>query len=306
MKYGIYRMIKKALLILMINLIGVHASFATTTHHKAAAQSKKVHTTQQSKKTHKTTHASSHQQTKRTKVVAERRVTKAAPLPNDRREEIDLANYEQVTPPKHSFFSSIGTRMVDFVKKTVTTLRYSSYKLGGTHFDTSSGVYVVDCSDYVDHILKEVYPDAYFDLVNNSGGDKPTSRHYYEFFSELNNTGKDYWNKVENVNELQPGDILVFRYKGMGARNGSGHVMVVMDKPVRDSETEGFLVRVADSAPTGHSEDTRQRHVSGIGIGTLLLKANEKTGQPSAYAWKIGSRWEKNVNFAMARPMNVY
>ena len=43
-------------------------------------------------------------------------------------------------------------------------------------------------------------------------------------------------------------------------------------------------------------------HNSGIGIGTLQLKVNPKTGEPSAYAWKVGSCWKKNVKFAMARP----
>jgi hypothetical protein len=76
-----------------------------------------------------------------------------------------------------------------------------------------------------------------------------------------------------------------------------------MDKPVQEGNT--FKIRIADSAPTGHSRDTRIPSASGIGIGTMLLKVNLKTYQPYAYAWKIGSRWQNNVNFAMARPMNL-
>ena len=77
--------------------------------------------------------------------------------------------------------------------------------------------------------------------------------------------------------------------------------MVVMDKPIADGD--GYLVRVADSAPSGHSQDTRRGRVSGIGIGTMVLKTNPDTGEPSAYAWKVGASWKSNVKIAMARPI---
>lgn len=191
-----------------------------------------------------------------------------------------------------SFFSSIEDRLVNFVHKTVTTLRYSSYKLGGRNFDPSNGVYIVDCSDYVDHILEEIYPNAYSNLVDHTGADKPTTAHYYSFFRNL--SSNSHWSKINDVEELRAGDILVFR------NNSTGHVMVVMDKPTY--EEDAYFVRVADSAPSGHSEDTRPKRVSGIGIGTLLLKANPRTGEPLAYAWKVGARWSNNMKIAMARP----
>ena len=203
--------------------------------------------------------------------------------------------------------SSIQERLVKFVHETVSALQYTAYKLGGKHFDASNGIYVIDCSSYVDHLLNETTPDAYEALVNSSGANSPNSRNYYNFFTSLVDEPKEYWDKVEEVNRLQPGDIIVFRYasghSSRGNNQAGGHVMVVMSKPVRDANA--FLVRVADSARTGHSHDTRARHESGIGIGTLLLKVNPKTGQPDAYAWKAGSRWNKNVRFAMGRPIEA-
>jgi hypothetical protein len=189
--------------------------------------------------------------------------------------------------------------LVDFVQKTVETLRYSDYKLGGSKFDTSRGVYIVDCSSFVDHILKKVSPRAYTSLVNATGAPTPATQHYYEFFNELSNNSDDYWNKVNNVEQLRAGDILVFRNKQNHRHQAGGHIMVVMDKPTKDMGV--YFVRVADSAPSRHSEDTRQKNEAGIGIGTLMLKA-AKGGRPFAYAWAIGGLWNKNVNFAMARP----
>jgi hypothetical protein len=194
------------------------------------------------------------------------------------------------------FVSSIEKRLVNFVRKTVFTVRYTAYKLGGSHFDTSRGIYVLDCSTYIDNILETVHPDAYSSLMNSSGSEKPTTREYYNFFTGLTDDS-DYWNKIENVENLRPGDILVFRNK----RHSGGHVMVVMNAPTKQNNS--YAIRVADSAPSGHTADTRH-HNSGIGIGTLELKANPK-GEPSAYAWKVGSCWKKDVKFAMARPYDA-
>jgi cell wall-associated NlpC family hydrolase len=221
-----------------------------------------------------------------------------------------VAPIEAEAPPapapvvtRTSFAASVERHLVNFVHKTVATLRYSDYKLGGRKFDTSRGVYVVDCSSFVDHILQRVSPRAYLSLVSASGADTPATQHYYEFFTELTNGPDNFWNKVEAVDQLRPGDILVFRYKNSRGSETGGHVMVVMDKPIRDSDV--FFVRVADSAPSRHSQDTRQWNEAGIGIGTLVLKINPRTGRPAAYAWGLGGLWNKNVNFAMARPLDT-
>jgi len=194
-------------------------------------------------------------------------------------------------------------RLVSAIYQTVSTLRYSSYKLGGTHIDTERGIYVVDCSGYVDHILNTVFPRAYSSLVTWSGTEKPTSDDYYHYFSDLTAESGSYWNPVDDVEALRPGDVLVFRNTNTAGNERGGHVMIVMDKPKQESNA--YMVRVSDTAPSGHSKDTRAPHTSGIGIGTLLLKVNPKTSQPYAYAWKLGAQWKNNVAFAMARPRNL-
>jgi cell wall-associated NlpC family hydrolase len=194
---------------------------------------------------------------------------------------------------------SVQQRLVTFIKKTITTLHYSAYKTGGTRFDLTHGVYVVDCSHYVDHVLHAVYPKAYSSLVRSTGAEAPDSENYYHFFTELPHKSIAYWNKVDSVNQLRPGDILVMRYQNHAQVSTGGHVMIVMKKPMQN--TNAYLVRVADSARAGHSQDTR-RH-SGIGIGTLFLKADPVSGQPYAYAWKRGEYWKDNVSFAMGRPV---
>lgn len=216
----------------------------------------------------------------------------------------DASSNDSTNSSSASVFSfSFKKRLVAFVKKTVDTLHYSYYKLGGSQFDSKRGIYVVDCSGYVDNILEAVNPDAYLSLVNSTGADKPTTQHYFDFFNRLGYRNNNYWKKIEDVEKLDAGDILVFRNTSRYRRTMGGHVMVVMDKPVWDDDY--YQVRVADSAPSGHSKDTRSNDYSGIGIGTLFLKVNPKTGKPFAYAWKEGANWKRNVKFAMARPVET-
>ena len=209
-----------------------------------------------------------------------------------------------VNTPQATIRPFYGTSLVDFVDKTVDTLHYNSYSLGGGRFDAASGVYILDCSRFIDNILDRMYPDALHSLVHASGAQQPATIHYYDFFTDLyQGFSSRYWNPVEKIRQLRPGDILVFRFKKPQRGRAGGHIMIVMDRPVKTSHA--FSVRVADSAPIRHSEDTRLLHESGIGIGTLLLKANPATGKPAAYAWERGGSWRRNVKFAMARPIRL-
>lgn len=238
---------------------------------------------------------------KKIKQPPQQQLVRAAPPPIESQEKINTENISQSHLPSYSL-TSIEKNLIGFVRKTIETIRYTAYKLGGTRIDTSQGVYVVDCSTYVDHILKSVYPRAYTSLTSWSGTEKPTTNDYYQYFTNLSEDSR-HWNMVDDVEQLRPGDIIVFRSKNRRGNETGGHVMVVMDKPTHEGNT--FLVRIADSASSGHTKDTRKPRASGIGIGTMLLKVNPQTSLPYAYAWKVGSRWENNVNFAMARPVGL-
>lgn len=188
--------------------------------------------------------------------------------------------------------------IVALVHNAISSLRSTHYRYGGNYFNMSSGVYEVDCSDYVDDLLKISQPRAYADLADSTGTEKPTSSDYYRFFNNLPDNSGHAWQRVDDVESLRPGDILVFHnYRG------GGHVMVVMGTPkLTQDDDNTYLVQVSDSASSRHSDDTRAPHVSGVGIGTLLLKANPETGEPSAYAWTVDSGWD-HVRIAMAEPL---
>jgi len=279
---------------------GTHRATNKIKHN--SHQKRTFHTTTVSGK-HKTSQRKSSQSTSKKikKTYHHPRRRASSILASSQRAIVNTNNVTRSNLPAY-LLTSIEKNLVNFVRQTIATIRYTAYKLGGTHIDTSRGIYVVDCSSYVDHILKTVYPDAYTSLTSWSGSEKPTTHDYYHYFVNLSAKAR-HWNTIEDVEQLRPGDILVFRYKNQSGNETGGHVMIVMDKPMREGNT--FMIRIADSAPAGHSLDTRLPHASGIGIGTILLKVDTETFQPYAYAWKVGSRWENNVNFAMARPIDM-
>lgn len=218
---------------------------------------------------------------------------------------LSTENDPALNKPGFGLSSSAKQSLVQLADRTVQTLRHTMYKLGGTHFDSSKGVYEIDCSGYVDNLLHQANPQAYSSLSEWSKTYRPTSKDYYDFFNRLPSTNWGYWHKIGGVHELQPGDILVFRYKNSKSRRVGGHVMVVMDKPIPDrSAPNVFWVNVADSAASGHTNDTRPAHTSGVGIGALLLKVNPGTNEPNAYAWRAGAAWKHDMNFVMAEPVN--
>lgn len=197
------------------------------------------------------------------------------------------------------FASTTEHGIVALVHSAVASMHHSVYRYGGSYFNMSRGIYDVDCSDYVDNLLKISQPRAYADLTDSMGTERPTTSDYYRFFNDLPEDPRNIpWQRVNNVQSLRPGDILVFRN-----HHGGGHVMVVMDQPT-PARGDAYMVQVSDSASARHSDDTRAPHVSGVGIGTMMLKANPETGKPDAYAWTVDSGWDP-VRIAMAEPLNT-
>lgn len=225
--------------------------------------------------------------------LAEQTITKPVPTLNRMIDNSFKLSETKQTTKEH--------KIVKFIKHTVSNLTYSAYKLGAGHFDISRGVYIVDCSTYVDRILKATHPTAFSRLTSWSGTANPTTYDYYHYFKEVaNGDHNNNWHLIDGVDNLRPGDVIVFRYK----KHTKGHIMILMEKP-KKHDTNTYSLRVTDSAPVGHSRDTRSRRVSGVGIGTMLLKINSKSARPYAYAWQIGAPWKNNVAFAMARPVEL-
>ncbi len=193
--------------------------------------------------------------------------------------------------------------MVQEVNQVLSKEHYTRYILGGQVFNVKKGVFLVDCSSYVSHLLKRVEPNAYQQLVEFAGTETPNSLDFYNFFKKLSlNNDSDYWQPINKVKNLKPGDIIVFRYKHL-RRRIAGHVMVVMKKPkAMPNKPHSYVVRVSDSSPFRHTNDTR--HHSGIGAGSMVLYTNSD-GKPLSYSWKLNMGRENTMLIDLGRPITT-
>lgn len=304
----------KRKLLLAIALLWASHTLATTTTQtptKPKSQVEQVktasakQTTNKTKSkttaTHKTHHVSHHtRSTKVSKHKTKSHTATKSPASTATADTDSQVNGLTSTSTTALTSSNWTQKLADFAHQTVDNLRYSSYRYGGTRFDVQRGIYQLDCSHYVDNLLNQTNPNAYYTLAHSTGSPHPSSEHYYKFFNRLSAEPSSEWHKIEDSQQLQTGDILVFRYLSSRGRSAGGHVMVVMNKSVLKQDV--VAVQVADSASAGHSQDTRGPRKSGVGIGTLLLKVDARTGQPYAYAWRTDAPWKQNVSIAMGRP----
>lgn len=198
-----------------------------------------------------------------------------------------------------------STKLVTYLKSSVQHLRQTRYVFGGSYFDTSKGVYKIDCSGLVNRLVQITCPRAYGVITGARHTARPNTLDYYDFLGTIpRGATRANWQNVDTVKHLQPGDILVYRFPGR-AKSAPGHMMIVVEAPKPVANKAGvYCVRVADSANSGHTNDTRKHHTSGVGIGSLMLKTYTDSGRPYRMSWKEGSSWGPQVNFAMGRAMS--
>lgn len=303
------------LFIALFYSVMLHPTYAASIHH-AKTKSSRTHsvtkkishhtsarkTTSHAKRHSKTISRVAHHKTKKSKSRTAHKSHKSKIIAKKYKTPINRNNIHETKLPNY-LLNTHEKRLVDFIRESISSVKYSSYKMGGNRIDTDRGIYIVDCSAYVDHILKAIYPQAYSSLTKWSGTERPTTDDFYQYFSNLSQQ-TNRWETLNEIESLRPGDIIVFRYLSHRGTQTGGHVMVVMDAPKRIGDS--YSLRIADSAPSGHSKDTRLNRISGVGIGTILLKAHYRTQQPIAYAWKENAPFKSNIEIAMARPISTH
>jgi hypothetical protein len=171
------------------------------------------------------------------------------------------------------------------------------YGFGGEGDDDGSGA--IDCSGYVNRVLKRAAPRSFAALAELRR--RPRAREYVERIER----GGDGWQRIARVADLLPGDVIAWRYEpGHSSKDprATGHVVVVVDAP-EPAGPEMWRVRVSDSARSGHSYDTRPKGTSGVGAGTMLV-AVDSNGGPVATAWSLRGHFDTDETIAMGRPID--
>lgn len=177
-------------------------------------------------------------------------------------------------------------------ERQLGAMRQSAYQ-HTTEVDEAAGIYRYDCSGFVDYALKRVLPAAYDALdrgiTRTPHPVRPLAQDIHDFLAGLGTAGSaGGWRRLPRVQELAPGDLVVWLTPPGQDTTNTGHVMIVREAPARNPQrSDEYLIRVIDSASSGHASDTRGSSGAGLGSGIVGLLV-DGDGRPVGFRWSGG------------------
>lgn len=180
-------------------------------------------------------------------------------------------------------------RLLARVATVDATLQDSTYQ-PRTSVNERAGVYRWDCSGMTTWLLRRAAPRARAAIDSA----RPVARDYYHAIRRAPvGRARNGWQRLAHVSDARPGDLFAFLRSPLSTSKITGHVGVIVSRPVAVPAWPGaYLVRVADSTRGGHGDDRRATDPDGgFGIGTLLFVTDD-TGVVVYYGWfGLDSPW---------------
>jgi hypothetical protein len=125
-----------------------------------------------------------------------------------------------------AFDTAFSQTLADAAAETLGSIKETHYQ-HKTHVDKAAGVIDLDCSGFVDYLLKRIAPDQYNQLPIEAGHTRPRAEVYYEFFAGLTQTPKPGWESVQHFSDLRKGDIIAWKKEAAAQESGdTGHVFL--------------------------------------------------------------------------------
>jgi hypothetical protein len=180
-----------------------------------------------------------------------------------------------------------GETLADAAEELLSKVKETHYQ-HETDVDTASGVYNLDCSGFVDFLLKQFAPRQFASLPVEPGHARPRAAMYYELIHGLTQHPLPGWVPVRKLAEAQPGDIISWELSA-AAPSDTGHVAIVAEGPVQVA-SDLYRVRVYDSSRIHHDNDTRVEGASGVGKGTITIRVNQQ-GDPIEFRFNSRGRF---------------
>jgi hypothetical protein len=161
----------------------------------------------------------------------------------------------------------------DAAERLLSETRETHYQ-HRTHFDRAAGVYDLDCSGFVDYLLKRIAPAQFAQLRVEPGHQRPRAAMYFELFDGLRKSSLAGWEAVPKLGDARRGDMLAWQLAASTQEPGdTGHVVIVAAPPVE--QTNGlYRVEVYDSSGIHHDDDSRPEGTSGVGKGVIIFKVD--------------------------------
>lgn len=169
----------------------------------------------------------------------------------------------------------------DAAERLLSGMRETHYQ-HRTYADQSRGVYDMDCSGFVDYLLKEIAPSQFAPLRIEPGHTRPRAAMYFDLFTRLNHNPLPGWEAVPKLSAARRGDIIAWQLTASTGEPGdTGHVVIVASAPV-EQRNDLYRVNVYDSSVIRHDEDSRPEGGNGVGEGVITFRVNA-SGQPIGF-----------------------
>jgi hypothetical protein len=189
------------------------------------------------------------------------------------------------------------------VDRELSAMKASAYT-HHTRVDEAAASFEYDCSGLLVYALSRAAPDA-LAAVRATASRRPRSSEFVAFLEGIPAGGSQgRWQRVGRVQDLAPGDVVVWLKPADSRSTNTGHTMIVHGAPSPDPEHAGaFVVPIADSTegPHGPGDSRAGAHRTGLGQGEIVL-VTDGSGAPVGYRWSRSRRSrEKATTIALGR-----
>jgi hypothetical protein len=135
----------------------------------------------------------------------------------------------------------------------------------------------------VGYVLEQVAPKHLHEIPKEGDQLRPRAFKYYNFFADRPNGGAGGWRGIPRLADSRRGDVLAWRLAVHPERHeDTGHVVIVAAEPWDDRDGV-WAVRVYDSSPDPHFDDSRgqggESPDAGVGTGTIRFRVDDQ-GKP--------------------------
>jgi hypothetical protein len=194
-----------------------------------------------------------------------------------------------------------GENIADAAEKLIGDIRETHYQ-HETHVVQSAGVYDMDCSGFVDFLLKRVAPDQYDRLPIEPGHARPRAVVYFELLDGLTRQDVPGWQPIRQLADAKRGDLIAWALEASTQKPGdTGHVVIVAAPPVLAAPGE-YRVEVYDSSGIRHDDDSRPKGTSGIGKGVIIFRVDQQ-GMPVGFQFNSHAHFHQE-SIAIGRIVN--
>jgi hypothetical protein len=192
--------------------------------------------------------------------------------------------------------------LVQEVERELNAMRFTRYQ-HTTAVDEGSGSYLYDCSGFLDYAMGRVLAADLRSVPHTKS--RPRAADFESYLHRGLTDPIEGWQALTRVDALGPGDVIAWLATEDSTTGDTGHVMVVLQAPTRESARPAeWLVRVADSTLNPHARDSRKPGATGLGTGTIGLVSER--GTPMAFYWRGGvSPAAKPTEIALGRPQGM-